>query len=178
LNIRGKFGIIKTATAAACCLGPVLECRNRGSRCLSIENVKLSNQKSVVCFPMPVRRSYLRAYKAPFYVSFCTFYASLRLTRTVFTRLQIKFRRRACPERSRRGLHNFAFYILIFAFSLTSYGINSTKEQVRKNKLFLQNKAKFRKVKLNVTKVMIKDYDQLDTWSIRTTKPIKANKSQ
>ena len=37
-------------------------------------------------FPEPVRRSYLRAYKAPFYVSFCTFCASLRLIRTVFTR--------------------------------------------------------------------------------------------
>jgi hypothetical protein len=37
-------------------------------------------------FPEPVRRSYLRAYKAPFYVSFCTFCASLRLKRTLFTR--------------------------------------------------------------------------------------------
>jgi hypothetical protein len=70
------------------------------------------------------------------------------------------------------------FSILIFAFSLKSYGISNTEEQVRKNKLFLQNKAKFRKVKLNVTKVLIKDYGQLDTWSIRIRKPIKANKSQ
>jgi hypothetical protein len=121
-------------------------------------------------FPEPVRRSYLRAYKAPFYVSFCTFCASLRPKRTVFTRLQIKVR----PK----GLHSFAFYILIFAFSLTSYGIISTKEQVRKNKLFLQNKAKSQKVKFDVTKVLTKDYDQMDTWSIRITKPIKANKSQ
>ena len=45
-----------------------------------------------------------------FYVSFCTFYASLRLTRTVFSRLKIKVR----PK----GLHNFAFYILIYDFSL------------------------------------------------------------
>jgi hypothetical protein len=88
-----------------------------------------------------------------------------------FMALKIKVRRRACPERSRRGLYSFAF-------SLTSYGINSTKEQVRKNKLFLQNKANFRKVKFDVTKVLTKDYDQLDTWSIRKTKPIKANKSQ
>ncbi len=42
----------------------------------------------------------------------------------------------------------------------------------------MQNKAKFQKVKLNVTKVLTKDYDQLDTWSIRITKPIKANQSQ
>jgi hypothetical protein len=56
-----------------------------------------------------------------------------------------------------------------------SYGISSTKEQVRKNKLFLQNKAKFQKVKFNVTEVLTKDYGQMDTWSIRKTKPIKAN---
>jgi len=45
-------------------------------------------------------------------------------------------------------------------------------------KLFMQNKAKFRKVKLNVTKVLTKDYDPMDTWSIRTkqsqTNPNKA----
>ncbi len=54
----------------------------------------------------------IRVYKAlfwSFYVSFCTFCASLRLKRTVFTRLQIKVR----PK----GLHSFAFYILIFDFS-------------------------------------------------------------
>jgi hypothetical protein len=54
------------------------------------------------------------------------------------------------------------------------YGINSTKEQVRKNNLFMQNKANFQKVKLNVTKVLTKDYDQMDTWSIRKTKPIQS----
>ncbi len=47
---------------------------------------------------------------------------------------------------------------------------------------FMQNKAKFRKVKLNVNNVLTKDYDQLDTWSIRKTKPIqsqfKPNQSQ
>ncbi|MGB2807823.1 MAG: hypothetical protein WBC22_08790 [Sedimentisphaerales bacterium] len=37
----------------------------------------------------------------------------------------------------------------------------------------MQNKANFRKVKLNVNKVLTKDYDQLDTWSIRKTKPIQ-----
>jgi hypothetical protein len=35
----------------------------------------------------------------------------------------------------------------------------------------MQNKAKFRKVKLNVNKVLTKDYDQMDTWSIRKNKP-------
>ncbi len=49
-------------------------------------------------------------------------------------------------------------------------------------KLFMQNKANFQKVKFNVTKVLTKDYDQLDTWSIGKTKPIqsqfKANQTQ
>jgi hypothetical protein len=39
----------------------------------------------------------------------------------------------------------------------------------------MQNKANFRKVKFNVNKVLTKDYEQLDTWSIRKTKPIKPN---
>jgi hypothetical protein len=37
--------------------------------------------------------------------------------------------------------------------------------------LFLQNKAKFRKVKFNVTKVLTKDYNQMDTWSSRKNEP-------
>jgi hypothetical protein len=38
----------------------------------------------------------------------------------------------------------------------------------------MQNKANFKKVKFDVTKVLIKDYVQLDTWSIRKTKPIQS----
>ncbi len=38
----------------------------------------------------------------------------------------------------------------------------------------MQNKANFRKVKLNVNKVLTKDYEQMDTWSIRKTKPIQS----
>ena len=158
---------------------------------------------SIVCFPTPVRRSYLRAYKAPFCADFCAFCAdfcafcaSLRLKRTVFTRLKIKVR----PK----GLHSFDFSILIFDFSFqllipnpqsliprpsplyaihnTRYESNprlindlrSTKVYVRKNNLFMQNKANFRKVKLNVNEVLTKDYVQMDTWSIRTTKPIQS----
>jgi hypothetical protein len=58
------------------------------------------------------------------------------------------------------------------------YAIRSTKDYVRKNNLFMQNKANSRKVKFNVTEVLTKDYVQMDTWSIRITKPIKANKTQ
>ncbi len=61
-----------------------------------------------------------------------------------------------------------------FAFSLTSYGIHSTKDNVRKNILFMQNKANFRKVKLNVNKVLTMVYVQMDTWSIGKTKPIQS----
>ncbi len=54
--------------------------------------------------------------------------------------------------------------------------------------LFLQNEPNFRKVKLNVNKVLTREYVQLDTWSIRTkqsqtnpnkpkTNPILANKT-
>ncbi len=130
-----------------------------------------------------------------FYVSFCTFCASLRLTRTVFTRLQLKVR----PK----GLHNFAFYILIFDFSQCSYALvpcilcpmylclmhlclipsflyncredSTTIESSLQINLFMQNKANFRKVKLDVSPVNTKDYDQMNTWSIRKTKPIKPN---
>ena len=49
----------------------------------------------------------------------------------------------------------------------------------------MENKANFQKVKLNVNEVLTKDYVQMDTWSIRKTKPIqsqlkpiKANQSQ
>ena len=48
--------------------------------------------------------------------------------------------------------------------------------------LFMQNEPKFRKVKLNVNKVLTKNYEQLDTWSIGKnkpkTKPNKAKQSQ
>ena len=35
----------------------------------------------------------------------------------------------------------------------------------------MQNKANFQKVKLNVTKVLTRGYDQMDTWSIRKNEP-------
>ncbi len=48
--------------------------------------------------------------------------------------------------------------------------------------LFMQNKAKFKKVKLNVNKEITRDYDQMDTWSIRKkqsqTNPNKAKQTQ
>jgi hypothetical protein len=38
----------------------------------------------------------------------------------------------------------------------------------------MQNKANFKKVKLNVTALLTNKYVQLDTWSIRKTKPIQS----
>ncbi len=35
----------------------------------------------------------------------------------------------------------------------------------------MQNEPKSRKVKLNVTKVLTTDYEQMDTWSIRKNEP-------
>jgi hypothetical protein len=49
-------------------------------------------------------------------------------------------------------------------------GISTTVEESLQIRLFLQNEPNFRKVKLNVTKVLTKGYGQLDTWSIRKNK--------
>jgi hypothetical protein len=49
--------------------------------------------------------------------------------------------------------------------------LTSTKVNVRKNNLFMQNEPKFRKVKFNITKLLTTDYDKMDTWSIRKNKP-------
>jgi len=48
----------------------------------------------------------------------------------------------------------------------TNYNQQSTKDYVRKNKLFMQNKAKFQKVKLNVNNVLTTDYDKMDERNI------------
>jgi hypothetical protein len=41
----------------------------------------------------------------------------------------------------------------------------------------MQNEPKFQKVKLNVNNVLTKNYDQMDTWSIRKNEP-KTNPKQ
>ena len=55
----------------------------------------------------------------------------------------------------------------------------STKVYVRKNKLFLQNEPKFRKSQMNVSYILTKDYEKIDTWlsgkNEPKTNPIKAN---
>ncbi len=118
-------------------------------------------------FPEPVRRSYLRAYKAPFYVSFCTFYASLRLTRTVFTRPKTSVSSVPSVAKNPFNLRNPRLINDLRLFKAL-YNCRETFTDVMSAlqiKLFMQNKAKFRKVKLNVNKVLTKDYEQKDTWS-------------
>jgi hypothetical protein len=64
---------------------------------------------------------------------------------------------------------NYKFLVLLCSYALVLFF--RTKEFVRKNKLFMQNEPKFRKVKFNVTDLLKKNYEQLDTWSIRKNEP-------
>jgi len=72
---------------------------------------------------------------------------------------------------------------LLALMFLCSYALSpstrTTNSYVRKNQPFLTNKANFQKVKLNVTKVLTKDYDKKDTWwsgkNKANSKPNKAN---
>jgi hypothetical protein len=49
--------------------------------------------------------------------------------------------------------------------------LRSTKVYVRKNNLFMQNKANFQKSQMNLSKVLVVDYDKMDTWSSGKNKP-------
>ena len=55
---------------------------------------------------------------------------------------------------------------------------STTIEDSLQIRLFMQNKANFRKSQMNVNKVLTKDYGNIDTWWSGKTKPIKANQSQ
>ena len=63
------------------------------------------------------------------------------------------------------------YAIFYHAIRYTPYDIRSTKDYVRKNNLFMENKANFQKVKLNVNEVLTKDYVQMDTWWSGKNKP-------
>jgi hypothetical protein len=69
---------------------------------------------------------------------------------------------------------NFVLRISYFA----SLAIFTTVESSLQIKLFMQNKAKFRKSQMNVNKVLTREYEQKDTWSSgkkqSQTKPNKA----
>ncbi len=117
-----------------------------------------------------------------FYVSFCTFCASLRPKRTVFTRPKTSLPHEIAQRylfgviSASQNLCNLLLKICAICGKnpRNPWLINdlrSTKDFVRKNNLFMQNKANFRKVNFNVTNVLTKDYDQMDTWSIRKNEP-------
>ncbi|MHC4546876.1 MAG: hypothetical protein ACYSYL_20560, partial [Planctomycetota bacterium] len=57
------------------------------------------------------------------------------------------------------------------SYALVPWPLTSTKVYVRKNNLFMQNEPKFRKVKLNLNKVLTNDYDKMDTWSSGKNEP-------
>ncbi len=71
-------------------------------------------------------------------------------------------------------IYTFFSYALVHVCTYARVLLFCTKDFVRKNKLFLQNKANFQKVKYDVNRVLTKDYDRMDTWSIRKTKPIQS----
>ena len=48
--------------------------------------------------------------------------------------------------------------------------IRSTNSYVRNYKLFLQNKANFQKSQVNISDLLIREYEQMDTWSNRKNK--------
>jgi hypothetical protein len=117
-----------------------------------------------------------------FIADFCIFFASLRPRRTVFTR-----QKTSIISVNPVILSNFSSCLCVLrGKKIPEISVNprllkdlrSTKDYVRKNNLFMQNEPNFKKVKYDVNNVLTKDYDQMDTWSIRKTKPIKANKSQ
>ncbi len=56
--------------------------------------------------------------------------------------------------------------------------LSITVERSLQIKLFMQNKANFRKSQMNVNKVLTKDYEKKTLGQRGKTKPIKANQSQ
>ena len=100
----------------------------------------------------------------------------------IFRRLQIKVR----PK----GLHSFAFYILIFDFPphlplmslpASTYVLTRSLYICRETftdvmsalqiKLFMQNEPKFRKSQMKVNKVLTMNYEHMDTWSSVRNEP-------
>jgi len=55
--------------------------------------------------------------------------------------------------------------------SLLNNEIRSTNSYVRNYKPFLTNKANFRKSQMNVSDLLIREYEQMDTWSSGKNKP-------
>ena len=124
-----------------------------------------------------------------FYVSFCTFCASLWLTRTVFSRLLKKAismalwtkailcvksslleqslpRTPSWPKQNQCNLRNLRLknscqFVSIFFVPLCLSGISTTVERsLQISPVYMQNEPNFRKSQMNVNKVLIKDYEK------------------
>ncbi len=67
--------------------------------------------------------------------------------------------RNLCP-RYQRLINDLRLFKALYNCRETSTGIESSL-QIR---LFMQNKANFRKSQINVNKVLTKDYEKMDTW--------------
>jgi hypothetical protein len=88
-----------------------------------------------------------------------------RLVRHPFGGTPSRQKPNQCNLRNLR-LKNSCQFVSIFFVPLCLSGISTTVKSPLQIKLFMQNKAKFRKVKLNVNKVLTRAYEQMDTWSI------------
>ncbi|MHC4654131.1 MAG: hypothetical protein ACYS91_03825 [Planctomycetota bacterium] len=135
-----------------------------------------------------------------FYVSFCTFCASFRLKRTVFSWLLKKAISMALctkailcgksslleqclprtPSWQKRSLPTFQvgpcnlWLIKDLRENKALYNCRETFTDVMSAlqiRLFMQNEPNFRKSQMNVTDLLTRDYRRMDTWSIRKNKP-------
>jgi hypothetical protein len=102
-----------------------------------------------------------------FYAKFCTFSASLRPTKTVFSWLI-----RSLPT-YQVGQRN-PWLIKDLRLCKALYGCRDTFTDVMSAlqiHLFMQNKPNFRKSQMNVSSLLTKDYDKKDTWWSGKNKP-------
>ncbi|MHC4653916.1 MAG: hypothetical protein ACYS91_02735 [Planctomycetota bacterium] len=131
-----------------------------------------------------------------FFANFCTFCASLRLKRAVFSWLLKKavsmalwtmaslFGKSSLLEQSLPRtpsrlislcpLWLFSLFLCAFCAFLwlkNPFNLLSTKDYVRNYNKNMQNEPKLRKSQMNVNKVLTKDYDKKDTWSIGKNEP-------
>jgi hypothetical protein len=61
-------------------------------------------------------------------------------------------------------------FVLRFSY-FASLGISTVVESALQIHLFLQNEPNFRKIQINLTNLLKRNYEQMDTWSIRKNEP-------
>jgi hypothetical protein len=132
----------------------------------------LSYLRAYKVFPTPVRRRCLCAYKAP--VSMALWMKASLCVKSSLLEQSLP-RTPSRPKTSAISAVKNSCLCVFCAFLWLKihliYAIRSTKDYVRKNNLFMQNEPKFRKSQMNVTALLTRKYDQMDTWSIRKNEP-------